>query len=286
MRIAEKAIRKLLKEIDLVIEVLDSRAVTSSTNLLLHEIVKDKPKLIILNKCDLSDPQATQSWVEYFTKQQNKFVLTHFKNDKNSDKIIKICKNIVPSRNSYIKPLRIMITGVPNVGKSTIINMLNKKNIAKVADLPGVTRTNQFIYIAQDILLIDTPGLTWHKIDEQDVGNNLSLCNSIGVRAFDVYLLAIYLIEFLCAHNNVNIQTYNYKQLFQTRYNLSVQELLMPAAELIAIIGRKRGCLLKANEVDVNKASSLIVQDFRLGRIGRISLETTGSMTSTRSFET
>lgn len=272
MRVAEKAIRKLLKEIDLVIEVLDSRAVVSSTNSLLHDIVKDKPKLIILNKCDLSDPKVTDAWVNLLVKQDKKFVLTHSKNDKNPEKIIKMCKNIVPNRNSYIKPLRIMITGVPNVGKSTIINMLNKKNIAKVADLPGVTRANQFIYIAQDILLIDTPGLTWHKIDEQDVGNNLSLCNSIGVRAFDVYLLAIYLVEFLCSHIEV-ANGVDYQQLFKARYNLSSEELQLSAADLIEIVGRKRGCLMKANEVDINKASSVIVQDFRLGRIGRISLE-------------
>ncbi len=270
MRVAEKAIRKLLKEIDLVIEVLDARAVVSSTNSLLHAIVKDKPKLIILNKCDLSDPKATEAWVDLLVKQDKKFVLTHSKNDKNPDKIIKLCKSIVPNRNSYIKPLRIMITGVPNVGKSTIINMLNKKNIAKVADLPGVTRANQFIYIAQDILLIDTPGLTWHKIDEQDVGNNLSLCNSIGVRAFDVFLLAIYLVDFLRSNEDFCA---NYQQLLKVRYRLSDEELMLSAERLIEVIGRKRGCLLKANEVDVNKASSIIVQDFRLGRIGRISLE-------------
>jgi ribosome biogenesis GTPase A len=270
MRVAEKAIRKLLKEIDLVIEVLDSRAVLSSTNSLLQDIVQDKPKLIILNKCDLSDPKVTDAWVNLLVKQDKKFVLTHSKNDKNPEKIIKVCKSIVPHRNSYIKPLRIMITGVPNVGKSTIINMLNRKNIAKVADLPGVTRANQFIYIAQDILLIDTPGLTWHKIDEQDVGNNLSLCNSIGVRAFDVFLLAIYLVDFLRSNEAVCA---NYQQLLKVRYHLSDEELMLSAERLIEVIGRKRGCLLKANEVDVNKASSIIVQDFRLGRIGRISLE-------------
>lgn len=266
MRVAEKAIRKLLKDIDLVVEVLDARAVLSSTNILLHEITKDKPKLIVLNKCDLADPVVTAQWVDFFASQENHFVLTHSKNDRDANRIIQCCRKIVPNRNSYIKPLRIMITGVPNVGKSTLINLLNKKKIAQVADLPGVTRTNQFVYIAQDILLVDTPGLTWHKIDEQDVGSNLSLCNSIGVRAFDAYLLAIYLLDFL--------KSSEYLPLLQKRYNLSDEQLAESSEDLVLIIGRKRGCLLKDNVIDHQKSSNIIIQDFRMGLLGHISLET------------
>lgn len=273
MNIAVKAISKILKEIDLVIEVLDSRAVLSSTNILLRNLIKDKPKLIILNKCDLSDPDITNSWVNFFAQKDNYFVLTRAKHDNNPQSIIKVCKTIVPNRNSYIKPLRIMIAGVPNVGKSTIINMLNKKNIAQVANWPGVTKSNQLVYIDSNLLLIDTPGLTWHKIEQQDVGYNLSLCNSIGIRAFDFYMLALYLLDYLNNNSNPNLLN-SYQKLLKLRYNLSDSELLMTNYELIEIIGRKRGCLMKANKVDLEKTSSLLVQDFRLAKIGRISLET------------
>lgn len=266
MNKAKIAIKDLVTEIDIVIELLDARAPFSSCNPLIQSMIKHKKKIRLLNKSDLADPQITKLWVEFFTQKENSLALTGNKNNQAQKKqIIELCKTLAPNRNSFDKPLRVMITGIPNVGKSTLINQLIGKKSAKVGDIPAVTRANQCLTVSDSFLIYDTPGMTWQKIRHLQIGFNLAICNSIGRNAIDEETLALYLVEYLKS---------DYKNLLNSRYKLTALDCQKDSSDLLNIIGRKRGCILPGNKIDRQKVSELIIQDFRDGRIGLISLET------------
>lgn len=266
MNKAKKAISELVKDIDVVVELLDARAPFSSCNPLIQGIIKYKRKIRILNKSDIADDDITKQWLEYFKQQdQTEAIAGNMNSNQQRSAIIKLCRNLAPSRNSFEKPLRVMITGIPNVGKSTLINQLIGKKSAKTGDIPAVTKANQRLVVADDFLVFDTPGMMWEKIEYPQIGFNLALCNSIGRNALDEELMATYLID------DIKIR---YPQLLMTRYKLTPEHLKLHSDEIVLLIGKKRGCIISGGVVDIQKASEIIIQDFRDGRIGKLSLET------------
>lgn len=268
MNRAKRAIAELVEDIDIVIELLDARAPLSSCNPLIQNIIKFKRKIRILNKSDLSDPELNKIWLEYFTKQENTTAILGDKdNKKQRERIIKICQDLAPARGtSFEKPLRVMITGIPNVGKSTLINQLTGKKSAKTGDVPAVTKANQRLYINDTFIIYDTPGMMWQKIRYPQIGYNLALCNSIGRNALDEELLALYLIEFVLASE--------YRDNFVTRYKLKPEHLTQNPDNLLNTLANKRGCIMTGGIIDRQKISEIVIQDFRDGKFGKISLET------------
>ncbi len=266
MNKAKKALIELMADIDIVIELLDARAPFSSCNPLIQNIIKYKKKIRLLNKSDIADDSITQEWLHYFKQQDNTEAIAGNMNNSNQKNIlIKLCRNIAPHRNSFEKPLRVIITGIPNVGKSTLINQLIGKKSAKTGDLPAVTKANQRLIVADDFLVYDTPGMMWEKIEYPQIGLNLALCNSIGRNALDEESMALYLLDDM---------KLRYPKALMTRYKLKLEQLNLYSDELINIIGKKRGCIAAGGVVDMQKASEIIIQDFRDGRIGKLSLET------------
>lgn len=267
MNKAKKDIKDLVKNIDVVIELLDARAPFSSCNPLLQNIIQYKKKIRLLNKADLADETLTQKWIEFFQKDANSHAIAGNKDDlKQKNQLIKLAQSLSPNRTSFEKPLRVMITGIPNVGKSTLINKLIGKRSAKTGDIPAVTKANQCLVLSDSFLVYDTPGMMWQKIKYPQIGYNLAICNSIGRNACDEELLALYLITYLKEH---------YIESFITRYKLSKDDIKnMVEGEVLQLVGKKRGCVGSGGAIDMQKASEIIIQDFRNGKLGRISLET------------
>lgn len=266
MNKAKKAIKDLVGDIDVVIELLDARAPFSSCNPLLQNLIRGKKTIRLLNKSDLADPKRTQMWLDFFAMQSNVTAITGFKDDKRQrNQIIKLCESLAPNRNSFERPLRVMITGIPNVGKSTLINQLIGKKSAKTGDIPAVTKANQCLTLRDNFLIYDTPGMTWQKFRYKQVGYHLALCNSIGRNATDEELLALYVLEYV---------KHEYPDALMSRYKLTAELLSLHSDDLLNQIGKKRGCILSGGIIDKQKSGEIIIQDFRDGKIGKISLET------------
>ena len=268
MNRAKKDLQELSQEIDVVIELLDARAPLSSCNPLIQNIIRFKRTIRILNKSDLANAESSQTWLDYFARQDNTLAILGDKdNKKQREKIIRLCKELAPARgSSFEKPLRVMITGIPNVGKSTLINQLIGKKSAKTGDIPAVTKANQRLYVNDTFVIFDTPGMMWQKIRYPQIGYNLAICNSIGRNALDEEILALYLLEFL--------QKSNYHEAFCARYRLKPEHLKLDADRLLDLLATKRGCIMSGGIIDRQKISESVIQDFRSGKIGRITLET------------
>ena len=268
MNRAKKDLQDLVTEIDIVIELLDARAPLSSCNPLIQNIIKHKRTIRILNKSDLADSDTNKIWLEYFSNQSNTTaILGDKENKKQREKIIRMCKELAPARGtSFEKPLRVMITGIPNVGKSTLINQLIGKKSAKTGDIPAVTKANQRLYLNDTFVIFDTPGMMWQKIRYPQIGYNLAICNSIGRNALDEELVALYLIEFL--------QNSPYQTEFAARYKLKPEHLKLVPEKLLETLANKRGCMMAGGFIDRQKISEIVIQDFRAGKMGKISLET------------
>ncbi len=267
MNRAKKALLELCDEIDVVLELLDARAPLSSCNPLIQNIIRHKRTIRLLNKSDLADPAMNQIWLKYFASASNTTAILGNKEDKSQRaRLIRLCRELAPARGlSFEKPIRVMITGIPNVGKSTLINQLVGKKSAQTGDIPAVTKANQRLYIDDNFVIYDTPGMMWQKIRYPQIGYNLALCNSIGRNALDVEILALYLLEFLIASSHT--------AALATRYKLTEAQLNLGTDDLFTLIAGKRGCKLAGGGLDRQKASEIIIQDFRGGRLGHISLE-------------
>lgn len=269
MKKAIDKIKENIKLVDIVLVLVDSRIVKSSMNPAIEEILKDKPKLILMNKMDMADPQITQKWINYFAKNNITALPIDSKNGKNLDKIEpaarKILEGLLKNRkdkNIKSEIIRMMIVGIPNVGKSTIINKLSNRQSAKTGNIPGVTRTNQWIRIKGKLELLDTPGVLWPKFEDNEIGLNLAFTGAIKDEILDEENLAYKLIEKLMAIN---------PQILENRYSIDTEN--KETIEIMDAIAIRRGCLLKGKNIDYSKVSSILIDEFRKTTLGRISLE-------------
>ena len=264
MHKARKEIAEVMGEIDLVIEVLDARLPRSSENPLVNQLRKGKPVLKLLNKNDLADPNITQRWLDHFNAQESIQALAL---DQSQQKVIKrlpeICKQIVPHRAQAERPVRAMIMGIPNVGKSTLLNAILGRKLAKVGNEPAVTRQQKKYTVQKGLALSDTPGILWPKIEDQDAGYRLAVSGAIKDTAIEHELVAAYAARFMLDQ---------YPSRLQERYKLTTLPEL--ADELLDMLGRKRGCLRPGGVVDRHKASEILINEMRSGKLGAISFET------------
>ncbi|WP_374351026.1 ribosome biogenesis GTPase YlqF [Chitinimonas sp.] len=269
MNKAKKQIAETMAKVDMVIEVLDARLPRITTNPLIHDLRmhRQRPSLKVLNKADLADPKVTALWVQHFKSQPNTAVITLDEAGKARDtgKVLALCRELVPNRTGGEKPVRAMILGVPNVGKSTLINALAKRKLAKVADTPGVTQSQQRIELPEGTILVDTPGMMWPKIASNNDGYKLALSGTIGRNAFDAEDVAWYAMGWLALH---------YPDVIKTRYRLP--DMSEPGDVLFEQAARALGCVIGGNRIDAQKAAERILTDFRAGTLGRISLERPG----------
>ena len=264
---AKKAIADRLKSVDMVIEMLDARLPASSENPLLAQLSKGKPKLKILNKQDLADPERTAVWLDYFNSREQTNAIALDSSEKSAaPKITAACRALVPNRKGIDKPLRVLICGIPNVGKSTLINGMIGKKSAKTGNEPGITKAEQRLFLADDFWLYDTPGMLWPKIIVEQSGYNLAASGAVGRNALDEEEVALELLDYLRRH---------YLPLLQARYAADKDPSShWDDTSWLEWIARKRGALLGGGRVNYQKAAENVLTDFREGAIGRITLET------------
>ena len=268
MTSARKKAGETLAVADVVVEVLDARLPQASSNPMIHElrVFRQRPCLKLLNKADLADPEATKAWLAHFDAQPGvKAVAISCKKAGDVAKIPGLAQKLAPHRNDAVKPLRLMIMGIPNVGKSTLMNALVKKKVAAVGDQPAVTKSQQRIDISNRLTLYDTPGMLWPKIDHPIDGLMLAASHAVGVNAYIDEEVATWLAGFLLEH---------YPTLLKARYGIDAAAT--DAVGVIETIARKRGCLIKGRggEFDLEKAAAILLVDYRSGALGRITLET------------
>lgn len=268
MTSARKKAAETLANADVVVEVLDARLPQASSNPMIHELraFRQRPCLKLLNKADVADPAATKAWLDHFGRQEGVMaVAISCKKASDVARVPSLAQKLAPHRNDAVKPLRLMIMGIPNVGKSTLMNALVKKRVAAVGDQPAVTKSQQRIDISSRLTLYDTPGMLWPKIQHPVDGLMLAASHAVGVNAYIDEEVATWLAGYLLEH---------YPALLKARYNIDTAAL--DAVAVIEAIARRRGCLIKGRggEFDREKASAILLTDYRTGLLGRISLET------------
>jgi ribosome biogenesis GTPase A len=269
MNAARKKAAESMEDTDLVIEVLDARLPQASCNPLVEQLrlQRARPCLKILNKSDLADPVATAAWIAYYSAQEGVHaVALSCKKPQDVARIPALCQAIAPHRGVPTKPLRLMIMGIPNVGKSTLMNALLKKRVAKVGDEPAVTKMQQRLYLGKNIVLTDTPGMLWPKIALPSDGLMLAASHAVGSNALIEDEVACYLADCLLAR---------YPDLLAARYGLQVEG--MDGVSVVDAIAERRAYRLKGGAWDVEKAAHTLLLDYRNGALGRISLETPAS---------
>jgi len=258
-----------LKLIDAVVEILDARIPISSKNPDISEITKGKPRIVVLNKVDLADDSVTKQWVEYYRTQGVDTCLVDCAKGKGVQESVGAVKRLLADKiaadneKGMSRAIKLLVAGVPNVGKSSYINRLSGRASAIVGDRPGVTRGQQWIRLKNGIELLDTPGILWPKFEDETVGLHLAFIGSIKDEIMDTELLACKLAEFLNEH---------YREMFCSRYKLEDTEG-MQGFELVEYLGRKRGFVISGGEIDFLRASNILLDEFRGAKIGRISLE-------------
>ena len=270
MTLARKKAAETMAATDLVIEVLDARLPEASRNPMIEElrVHRQRPCLKILNKADLADPHATRAWLDFYNAPGNakagvKAVALSCKKQSEVAKIPGLCRAIAPHRGSHLKPLRMMIMGIPNVGKSTLINALLKRRVAKVGDEPAVTKSQQRLDLDATMSLVDTPGMLWPKIEHPSDGLMLAASHAVGRNAIIDEEVATFLAGLLLER---------YPALLEKRYGFPVAGL--DGVGVVEAVARRRGFLVRGGDADLEKAAITLLQDYRDGVLGRISLET------------
>ncbi len=272
---AQNEIKDTLKLIDIVVEVLDARIPVSSSNPNIHELTKGKQRIIVLNKSDLADKENLEVWIKKFEKEGYTCISTNANISENISNIIekikiigkKIYNQKYLDKSVKIKPIyRVLIVGIPNVGKSTIINKIAGKEVANVGNKPGVTLKKQWIRVADNIDILDTPGLLWPRISDNDAGLKLALTGNIKQEILDVEELA-------CEGLKMLLNVPKYSSMLISKYKLDDSSLNLDTYELLELIGKKRGCLVSGGKVDMVRTSKIFLDDLKSGKIGNISLE-------------
>jgi len=266
MNAARKKAAESMEKTDMVIEVLDARLPQASANPMIEQLrlFRQRPCLKILNKSDLADPAATKEWIAFYNRQKDvNAVALSCKLPSDVAKIPALCLKIAPHRGTPLKPLRIMIMGIPNVGKSTLMNALLKKRVAKVGDEPAVTKIQQRLYLGNNMVLIDTPGMMWPKIAHPSDGLMLAASHAIGSNALIEEEVASFLGDLLLMY---------YPKLLTARYGFATEG--MDGVGVVEGVAQRRGFKLKGGDWDFEKAAHTLLQDYRSGALGRISLET------------
>lgn len=267
-----RKIQTSLKLVDAVAEIIDARIPVSSRNPELHKIIENKPRIILMNKCDMADPSQTARWVSCYQKEGILAIPVDCKSGRGLNQFIPKVRELLKDRiiqweqkGMVNRTIRVMIVGIPNVGKSSFINRMAKQNRAKVEDRPGVTRGNQWFTIGKAFDLLDTPGVLWPKFDDPNVGEKLAFTGAVKDQILDTEQLASRLLEVLRDE---------YPSMLTTRYKLEKYDLQpMQGYELLELIGRKRGMLVSGGEIDTERASIMVLDEFRSAKLGKITLE-------------
>ena len=264
-----RKMKEILPLIDAVAEVVDARIPVSSRNPEIAELIEGKPQIILLNKCDMADKNVTEEWINFYKKQNITAIPLDCKSGKGIDKFKSTVKTALAERLEYYqskgmigKPLRVMIVGIPNVGKSTFINRIAGKTRAKAENRPGVTRGNQWFTIDKQLELLDTPGVLWPKFEDETVGEHLAVTGAVKDQILDAELLAMRLLEILAT---------DYPDLLTTRYG--ELDFSLDAYDLLAVIGKKRGMVIRGGETDTLRAANMLLEEYRNQKIGNITLE-------------
>ena len=264
-----RKIKEILPLIDAVAEVVDARIPVSSRNPELKSLIGDKPLIILLNKCDMADPKATEEWIKYYKSQGISAIATDCKTGKGINLFKDTVKTALSDRLKYYaekgmvgKPLRVMVVGIPNIGKSTFINRIAGNNRAKAENRPGVTRGNQWFTIDKQLELLDTPGVLWPKFEDDTVGEHLAFTGAVKDNILDTELLGMRLAELLVKSAPDKL-TARYGEL----------NLENDGYDLICEVGKKRGMLIRGGETDTERAANMLLEEYRNCKIGRITLE-------------
>lgn len=268
----KRQIQSSLKLVDAVAEIIDARIPISSRNPDLSKLIQNKPRVILLNKCDMANQTATKMWIDYFEKEGITAIAVDCKSGKGLNKFAPSVNKVMSEKINRLKAkgminpmIRIMIVGIPNVGKSSFINKIAKQNRAKVEDRPGVTRGNQWYTIAKNLEMLDTPGVLWPKFDDKIVGEHLAFTGAVKDQIIDTELLAVRLLDFL-------------KELkpkdFIARFKFDETDIdNIDSYELLNIIAKKRGMLISGGEVNTERAAIMLLDEFRSAKLGRITVE-------------
>ena len=268
----KRQIQASLKLVDAVAEIIDARIPVSSRNPDLNKLIQNKPRVILMNKCDMANKTATKMWIDHYAKQGITAIAVDCKSGRNLNRFPSAVNEVLRERIERLQlkgmknpMMRIMIVGIPNVGKSSFINKIAKQNRAKVDDRPGVTRGNQWFTISKNLEMLDTPGVLWPRFDDQIVGEHLAFTGAVKDQVIDTELLAVRLLDFL-------------KKLkpedFINRFKLDDMPLEdTDSYELLRIIGKKRGMLVSGGEIDTERAATMLLDEFRAAKLGRITIE-------------
>lgn len=269
MKKTQREIKENLKLVDAIIEIRDARIPRSSANPDIDRLCEGKPRIILLNKSDLCEGRATKSWIKSLSKETIKVLEVNCLSGKGLNQIKPALEELLKEKHDRLKSkglvriqMRVMVVGIPNVGKSTFINKMAKNNIAKTGDRPGVTKSKQWIKTKMDIEMLDTPGVLWPKFEDEETALNLAFTGAIKDEIMDTEELALKLVE--------RLQNLYPKQLME-RYK--IEAINEDPLENLNEIARKRGCLLKKGEIDYNRIAMILLDEFRGGKVGNISLE-------------
>ena len=268
----KRQIEASLKLVDAVVEIKDARIPISSSNPDIDNLVGNKPRLILLNKCDVADASSTSKWIDYYSKNGIKALAIDCRSGKGLNQVVPECRKLLKAHiekkqaRGILNPsIKVMIVGIPNVGKSSFINKVVKQNKAKVEDRPGVTRGNQWFTLDKGFELLDTPGVLWPKFEDQTVGERLAFTGAVKDQILDTELLAVRLLDLLKEIK---------PKMFIERFSLDEDTVSdIESYDLLELIGRKRGMLMSGGAVNTERASTMLLDEFRGAKLGRVTLE-------------
>jgi len=272
---ARRQIQEKLKWIDVAIELLDARLPIASRNPMIDHILRNKPRLMLMNKCDMADAELTIQWVEYFQHQGYTVLPIDAATGKNVEKIPHVARKLLQkkfqaqrAKGMKPQPVRALIVGIPNVGKSTLINKLAGRAVTATGDRPGVTKGQQWIRVGTEMELLDTPGILWPKFEDQAIGYRLAATGAIRTEILNVEDIVLYTLKHVASQ---------YWKRICKRYNLEIKPInvdnINERVQLLEWIGRKRGCLIKGGNVDVEKTAHLFLRELQTGKLGKLTLE-------------